>query len=209
MDNKLSQAIKVGIKYGIIIAIIYMVMGFMGQWLNTTPAMKSYTNELAQYNQKVWNQTYSSGTYYYNSQAMPQPPFEYFISILLGLISSTVALIGLLAIGVLAIRSGGLVKYSLKDVTYMGVFAGAAAFVPYFIADIIQMVTMYLWNGSYLSSFTSFMPGFSTLVPVMIIGETFCCCLPLGIAIFVILSTIGACGYAFFAKKLEDKPTPV
>ena len=209
MDRKLSDAAKVGIKCGIIIAVIYLIVGFTGQWLNTTPAMKSYSNELSQYNQNLWNHTttYGSGyPYYYNSQAMPQPPVEYYVNLLLGMLSFAVTVVGVLAIGILAIRSGGLAKYSLKDVIYMGVFAGAAAFIPYFVAVIIQMVTMFIWNGSYLGSITSFMPGFSALFPIIMIADTFCCCLPAGIAIFVILSTIGACGYAFFTKKLEDKP---
>ncbi len=211
MDNKLSQAIKVGIKCGIIIAIIYLVIGFTGQWLNSTPAIKSYTDHMAQYNKNLWNNTYGSSYPYpaYYHQAMPQPPLEYYIGLLLGLLSFAVTVLGLLAIGILAIRAGGLSKYSLKDVAYMGVFAGVAAFGPYFIALIIQMGTMYLWSGSYLNSLTSFTPGLSALFPIIMIAETFCCCLPTGIVIFAILSTIGACSYALLAKKLEDKPTPV
>ncbi len=211
MDNKLSQSIKVGIKYGIILAIIYLILGFAGQLLNMTPAMKSYNDNVAQYTKDIMNNTYSSSYPYpaYYSPPAPQPPIEYYFSMLLGLLSLTITVLGLMVIGILAIKSGGLEKYSLKDVAYMGVFAGAAAFVPYFIADIIQMVMMYFWNGSYLSSLTSIMPGLSTLLPFAIVAETFCCCLPAGIVIFVIFSTIGACGYAYFSKKLEDKQTPV
>ena len=54
MDNKLSQAVQVGIKFGIIIALIYLVIGFTGQWLNNTPAMKSYTDGMAQYDKNLW-----------------------------------------------------------------------------------------------------------------------------------------------------------
>ena len=150
--------------------------------------------------------TYTPG---YQYPVAPQPPLVYYVSLLLGMLSFAVTVIGLLAIGVLVVRAAGQAKYSLKDVAYMGVFAGVAAFVPYFIALMIQMVTMFFWNGSYLSSLTSFMPGVSAILPIAIIGETFCCCLPAGIAIFAILSTIGACGYALFAKKLEDKPAQV
>ena len=38
MDNKLWQAVKVGIKFGILIVLIYLVIGFTGQWLSNTPA---------------------------------------------------------------------------------------------------------------------------------------------------------------------------
>jgi hypothetical protein len=206
MDNKLSQAVKVGIKCGIVIALIYLVIGFAGQWLNNTPAMKSYTDNMAQYNKNLWNDTYGSG---FHSQVSPQPPLEYYISLLLGMLSFIVTVLGLLAIGILAVRGGGQAKYSLNDVAYMGVFAGVAAFVPYFVALIIQMVTMYFWNGSYMGSLTSIMPGVSAILPFVMFGETFCCCLPSGIAIFAIISTIGASGYALFAKKLEDKPEQV
>jgi len=211
MDNKLSQSIKVGIKYGLVIAIIYLILGFAGLWLNMTPAMKSYSDNVAQYTKNIMNSTYSSSYPYpaYYSPPMPQPPIEYYINMLLGLLSLAITVFGLLAIGILAIRSGGLAKYSLKDVTYIGVFAGAGAFVPYFIADIIQTVAMYFWNGSSLSSITSIIPGLSTLIPFAIAAETFCCCLPAGIIIFIVFSTIGACGYAYFAKIIEDKPTPV
>ena len=178
----------------------------MGQWLNNTPAMKSYTDNMAQYDKNLWNNTYAPG---YQYPVAPQPPLVYYVSLLLGMLSFAVTVLSVLAIGVLAVRAGGQAKYSLKDVAYMGVFAGVAAFGPYFIAMIIQMVTMFFWNGSYLSSLTGFMPGLSAVLPIAMIGETFCCCLPAGIAIFAILSTIGAGSYALFAKKLEDKSTPV
>ena len=66
---------------------------------------------MSQYDKNLWNNTYVPGQ---RKPITPEPPFVYYVSLLLGMLSFAVTVIGLLAIGVLAVRAGGQAKYSLN-----------------------------------------------------------------------------------------------
>ncbi len=218
MERKYSLAIKAGFKYGIIIAIIYILLNLVGLWLNTTPAMVSYTDQLNQHNKELFNRTYQANysysypyAYQYN---LPKPPLEFYLRMLITLIVWGVLMVGLVATGALVIKNGEQAKYSIKEVLYMGTLGCAGALTALLIGYIISLVINLVVNGSSMATTFSTLgaiPGMSTIFPVIVAVEIVCCCLPAIVIIAAALACIGAFVYAIFAHKLESgasKPSP-
>lgn len=208
MEKRYVQAIKAGLMCGLVIAVICVVLGLASMWINATPEMKTYTNQLSQHYQDTLNATYAYNYSSDNSTPMvyptfktPQPPAMYYLGMMISLLSTAITLLGMLVAGVLATKTGGQAKYAFKDAVYMGAISGVAAFTPVFIASLI-MSGISLMTGS-LSTVTSMIPGSTPLLGLIMLFSTFCCCLPIGIVLSVVLGLVGAVGYVLVSGKLE------
>ena len=196
---------------GLVIAVIYLVLGLAGMWINSTSEMKTYTDQLGQNYKDTLNATYA---YNYSSDNLtpvvyptfktPQPPAIYYIGMTISLLSTAITLIGMLVAGVLAMMTGGQAKYTFKDAVCRGAISGIAAFTPVFTASLI-MSGISLVTGS-LSTVTSMIPGSTPMLgPVIMLFSAFCCCLPVGLVLAVILGLVGAVGYVLVSGKVEKK----
>lgn len=209
MEKRYLQAIKAGLACGLVIAVIYLVLGLAGMWVNSTPEMKAYTDQLLQNYRETLNTTYAYNYSSYNETPVvyptfksPQPPMIYYLGTAISLLSTAIVIIGLLATGVLSIMIGGQAKYKLKDAALVGVVSGIAAFAPVFVASLI-MSGISAATGS-LSTVSSMVPGSGPMLgPVVVLFSAFCCCLPTGVVVAVILGLIGSLGCALVSGKLE------
>ena len=190
-----------GLICGVVIAIIYIILNGASTYLITTPAVKSYENQIVQYNAENSNTNfyYSDGSQHV--PPFPMPPTEFYIAMGLVLLSCVIVLAGFFLTGILAIKFGGQAAYPLKDVALMGVISGFAAFVPTFIAVLIISIIGVIID---LTSVNSNTPG-STSVLTSITGplENTCCCLVVSIIASVVLALIGALIYALITHKVQ------
>lgn len=207
MERRYVQAIKAGLVCGVIISVIYLVISIAGLWLNSTPAMKSYNDQLTQpVKNMLENGTYNY-SYTYKQYNQPSAPVEYYIAMALSMLNLAVEVIGLFMAGVFAIRMVGQTKYSIEDSIGLGAIAGISAYVPLFIAMfIMSIVSMFT---STMGTLYSIMPALSMMLPVITICNAFCCCLPVGIVISAVLGVVGAFGYVLVIGKLERQARPV
>jgi hypothetical protein len=203
MEKKYSDAVRIGLICGVVIAVVYFVFGLIGMWLYSTPAMTNYMNGLMQPFKNYYNNSTGAAPYI-SWQGAGQPPAEYYIGLLVSVIMLVVLAIGLLAVGALAIKYCKELKNDIKNTFYIGAVSGIAAFVPVFIA-MVAIILMTIFAAPYMGTLMSILPGLSAAFPVIAICETVCCCLPIGVLISAILSAIGAWGYAYIAHRITDQ----
>jgi hypothetical protein len=207
MEKKYQDAIRTGLMCGLAIAAIYFIFGLISLWLNSTPAMTTYVNNLIQPYRSLYNNS-TNGTPYVFSQNIGQPPMEYYLDFVLSMFLLAVIAIGFIATGAQAIRSCKESKNDLKNTAYIGAVSGIAAYAPVFIVMMFITVLMTVL-GSALNVMASIIPGLSAVIPVIAICEALCCCLPVGIIFTAILSVIGALGYAYYTHRIADDKTKV
>ena len=211
MEKMYSDTLKAGFKFGIIIAVIYAIVGLAGIIINHTPGMVSYMDQLKQYDQQMFNQSYypNNGVPYVHSHPMPRPPPEYYLTAILSVLMFAVLIIGFIAVGAYALRKYGQQKYSLKSAAYMGAFAGLGSLIPIAVVMILANIINLIVNGNYMTSLFNVMPPMAaSILPYMVACELICCCLPIGILVPLFLSSIGAIGYVLATGKLESRSAP-
>jgi len=200
MDKKYARAAYTGLKCGVVIAIINFILGLILLWIYSSPPVVSYMNNLTRTYSSLNSSSYNS-TSYALGQEIGQPPSEYYLLIILSLFMLAAIVIGFLAAGILMVRYREKQKDTRNETFLMGAISGKAAFVPVFIVAIItSLLTTY---SSSMSNLSSIIPGFSAVMPLAIVGEAICCCLPVGILVSAILSGLSALGYAYHTHMIE------
>jgi hypothetical protein len=201
MESKFRQAIRTGLICGIVLTVIYLIFSVASLWVSSTPAMKAYTDKVLEPIKDMWKDWPNHVQPMAYPASMPRPPLEYYINIMISFASIGVILIGLLLTGAYVISKGTEVKYSGSDVASIGALSGAAAYIPILLAmTVISLISTILLNQATMT--TIMPPGFAAALPFVSVFGTFCCCLPVGIVISIILSAIGALGYALWTNKM-------
>lgn len=205
MEPKYQQAIRTGLACGIVIAVIYLGLGVIDQYLNSTPAMVSYYDKALQpFQQMMKDWPDVSGHEYTTPPDLPGPPGEYYAAMGLQLLSTVVLVVGLLLAGAYAIIKGAQRLYPTQEAAYLGALSGLAALVPVVVAGLILCGIMIVFQGP-LHIMINDMPGsMSATLPAMAVASCCCCGLPVVIVMAVILAVIGALACAFLTKRLGE-----
>jgi hypothetical protein len=199
METKYRDAVYTGLKCGVVIAIITLIFGLIIIWLYSTSAMVSYMNTLTQPYKNLYNSSYNSTSYVFG-----QPPAVLDQIIILELLMFLSIAIGVLTTGLLAVRFGKQPVDTRNETFLTGALSGHAAFVPIFIVMLVISI-METETGSAANIISSMLPGISATIPLVVVGEYLCFCLPAGGFISGILSGLGALGYAYSTRRIKSE----
>ena len=199
MDTKYKDAMYTGLKCGIVLAIIYLIFGFIVLLLYSTPAVESYMNNLTQPYKELYNGTLNSTSY-----VIGQPPATFYLIIVVALLMFLIMAIGFLVTGVLAIKFGKHPEDTRNETFLVGALSGHTAFAPVLIVMIFVSILM-SYTGPAANIISSVLPGISVTIPFAIIIEDLCICLPVGGFIAGILAGLSALGYAHYAHRIKSE----
>ncbi|HUL62348.1 MAG TPA: hypothetical protein VLT35_04735 [Methanocella sp.] len=203
MESKFQQAIRTGLICGLVLAVIYLILSAASLWVNNTAAMKTYTDKAIEPFKDMWKDwPHVSQPVTYNPADMPQPPFEYYVGVMITLILWGIVFVGLLLTGAYAIKKMSEAKYRGSDIGAIGAVSGAAAFIPLLVAMFVISFVSIIWGSQATMVSTMLPPGFVAALPFFSAIGTCCCCLPVGIVVSMIVAAIGALGYALFTNRL-------
>lgn len=186
MEKKYQDAIITGLKCGVMIAGFYLVINIIILYLNSTPAMVSYINYIA----------HPHTTSYPGAL-----PVEYYLDAILDVVEVAAVLIGFLATGVYALRSGEQRKNTVNNIMIIGAIAGIAAFIPLFVGVVIFDIytTAIGFPLSLFSLSSANHQGWT--ISTLAVGVFYC--LSMAIIISAIISAAGAWGYAYFTRGIK------